>query len=70
MVIVALLVLGLQHGRGRAERFLGWLGRKLHFDPETASKALRQIGSYPITLRLHTEVETSITVVIEEEKAA
>src|SRR5829696_6019607 len=34
IVIVAMLVLGLQHGQGRAERFLGWLGRKLRFDPD------------------------------------
>jgi len=44
MVIVAALVLGLQHGGGRAERFLDWLGGKLRFDPETATRALRQIG--------------------------
>ena len=44
MVVVALLVLGLQHGQGRAEMFLRWLGRKLHFDPETAAAALRKIG--------------------------
>jgi len=31
---------------------------------------IRQIGSSPVTLRLHTEVETTITVVVEEEKAA
>jgi large subunit ribosomal protein L9 len=31
---------------------------------------IRQIGSHPVTIRLHTEVETSITVTIEEEKAA
>ena len=31
---------------------------------------IRQIGAYPVTLRLHTEVEASITVSIEEEKAA
>ena len=31
---------------------------------------IRSIGSYPVTLRLHTEVETSITVTIEEEKAS
>ncbi len=31
---------------------------------------IRQIGSYPVTLRLHTEVEATITVVVEEEKAA
>ena len=32
--------------------------------------AIRQLGSYPVTLRLHTEVEASITVTVEEEKAA
>ncbi|MGQ0587379.1 MAG: 50S ribosomal protein L9 [Gammaproteobacteria bacterium] len=32
--------------------------------------AIRQIGSYPVTVRLHTEVEASITVTIEEEKTA
>jgi large subunit ribosomal protein L9 len=31
---------------------------------------IRQTGTYPVTLRLHTEVEASITVSIEEEKAA
>jgi large subunit ribosomal protein L9 len=31
---------------------------------------LRQIGSHPVTIRLHTEVEASITVTVEEEKAA
>ena len=31
---------------------------------------IRQIGSFPVTLRLHTEVEATITVTIEEEKAA
>jgi large subunit ribosomal protein L9 len=31
---------------------------------------IRQIGTYPITLRLHTEVEATITVAVEEEKAA
>jgi putative heme transporter len=44
MLVVALLVLGLQHGQGRAERFLQWLGGKLRFDPDTATAALRQIG--------------------------
>ena len=32
--------------------------------------AIRQIGSFPVTLRLHTEVEATLTVVVEEEKAA
>jgi len=31
---------------------------------------IRAIGSYPVTIRLHTEVEASITLSIEEEKAA
>jgi len=31
---------------------------------------IRQLGSYPVTIRLHTEVEASISVSIEEEKAA
>ena len=44
MLVVALIVVGLQHGQGRAERFLRWLGRKLHFDGDTATNALRQIG--------------------------
>src|SRR4029077_20233647 len=44
MLVVALVVLGLQHGQGRAEKFLHWLGGKLRFDPDTATAALRQIG--------------------------
>jgi putative heme transporter len=44
MVVVAIIVLGLEHGQGRAETFLRWLGRKLHFDGDTATRALRQIG--------------------------
>jgi large subunit ribosomal protein L9 len=34
------------------------------------SGAIRQLGTYPVTLRLHTEVEATITVTIEEEKVA
>jgi uncharacterized protein (TIRG00374 family) len=44
MIVVAAIVVGLQHGQGRAEKFLRWLGRKLHFDGDTATNALRQIG--------------------------
>lgn len=33
------------------------------------SGAIRQTGSYDIAVRLHTEVETSLTVVVVEEKA-
>ncbi len=31
--------------------------------------AIRVIGTYTVVVRLHTEVETSVTVVVEEEKA-
>ncbi len=31
---------------------------------------IRTIGSHPVTIRLHTEVEASITVTVEEQKAA
>lgn len=34
------------------------------------SGAIRQVGSYDIAVRLHPEVETSLTVVIVEQKAA
>ena len=44
MVVVALLVVGLQHGQGHAETFIRWLARKFHFDGDTAAHALRQIG--------------------------
>jgi large subunit ribosomal protein L9 len=30
---------------------------------------IRQVGRYDVVLRLHTEVETSLSVVVEEEKA-
>ncbi|PTU31065.1 50S ribosomal protein L9 [Stenotrophobium rhamnosiphilum] len=33
------------------------------------SGAIRQTGSYDIAVRLHTEVETSLTIVVEDEKA-
>jgi large subunit ribosomal protein L9 len=36
---------------------------------DLVSGAIRQTGSYDIAVRLHTEVETSLTVVVEEEKA-
>jgi len=34
------------------------------------SGPIRAVGSYTVAVRLHTEVETSLTVVVEEEKAA
>jgi large subunit ribosomal protein L9 len=36
---------------------------------DLVSGAIRQTGSYDIAVRLHTEVETSLTIVVEEEKA-
>jgi large subunit ribosomal protein L9 len=36
---------------------------------DLVSGAIRQTGSYDIAVRLHTEVETSLTVVVEEQKA-
>lgn len=37
---------------------------------DLVSGTIRQIGSYAIAVRLHPEVETSLTVVIVEQKAA
>ncbi len=45
MVVVALLVVGLQHGQGYAETFLRWLAKKCRFDGDAATTALRQIGA-------------------------
>ena len=33
------------------------------------SGPIRQVGTFTVAIRLHTEVETSLTVVVEEEKA-
>ena len=44
MIVVALLVVGLQHGQGPAETFLRWLAKKMRFDGDAATTALRQIG--------------------------
>jgi large subunit ribosomal protein L9 len=52
----------------RAAQAAGLEVKKAEVDLPTGP--LRQIGSFPVTLRLHTEVEASITVSIEEEKAA
>lgn len=45
MAIVAVLVVGLQHGQGHAETFLRWLAKKLRFNGDQAANALRQIGT-------------------------
>jgi large subunit ribosomal protein L9 len=37
---------------------------------DLVSGAIRQVGSYDIAVRLHPEVETSLTIVIVEQKAA
>jgi len=52
----------------RAAQAAGLEVKKAEVDMPTGP--IRQLGSYPVTLRLHTEVEASITVTIEEEKAA
>ena len=36
---------------------------------DMVSGPIRQVGSFTVAIRLHTEVETSLTVVVEEEKA-
>jgi len=51
----------------RAAAVAGYELKKSEVD--MPSGPIRQTGSYPVTLRLHTEVETTITVVVEEEKA-
>ena len=52
----------------RAAQAAGLDLKKAEVDMPTGP--IRQIGSFPVTLRLHTEVESSLTLVIEEEKAA
>ena len=52
----------------RAAQAAGLDLKKAEVDMPTGP--IRQIGSFPVTLRLHTEVEASITVAIEEEKAS
>ena len=51
----------------RAANAAGYEIKRSEVDMPTG--AIRNIGSYPVTLRLHTEIETSITVTIEEEKS-
>jgi large subunit ribosomal protein L9 len=36
---------------------------------DMVSGPIRQVGTYTVAIRLHTEVETSVTIVVEEEKA-
>lgn len=36
---------------------------------DMVSGPIRQVGTFTVAIRLHTEVETSLTVVVEEEKA-
>ena len=52
----------------RAAQAAGLEVKKAEVDLPTGP--IRQLGSYPVTLRLHTEVEATLTVTIEEEKAA
>jgi len=52
----------------RAANAAGYDIKRSEVDMPTG--AIRATGSYPVTLRLHTEVEATITVSIEEEKAS
>jgi large subunit ribosomal protein L9 len=52
----------------RAAADQGYEIKKVEID--MISGPIRQTGSYDIAVRLHTEVETSMTVVVVEEKAA
>ena len=52
----------------RAAQAAGLELKKAEVDMPTGP--IRQIGSTTVTLRLHTEVEATLTVVVEEEKAA
>ncbi len=51
----------------RAAELLGLAVEKSELD--LVDGPIRQTGSYDIAVRLHSEVETSLTVVVEEEKA-
>jgi uncharacterized protein (TIRG00374 family) len=44
MLFAAFLIVGLIHGQGRAERVLRWFAKKLRFDADTATDALRKVG--------------------------
>ena len=52
----------------RAAKEAGFEIKRAEVDMPTGP--IRAIGSYPVTIRLHTVVEASLTVAIEEEKAA
>ena len=52
----------------RAAQAAGFELKKAEVDMPTGP--IRQIGTSPVTLRLHTEVEATLTIVVEEEKAA
>ena len=52
----------------RAAKEAGFEIKRAEVDMPTGP--IRQLGTYPVTLRLHTEVEATVTVSIEEEKAA
>ncbi len=45
MIIAVILVLGVIHGRGRAERVIRWIAGTLHFSGDKATDVLRQVGT-------------------------
>lgn len=44
MIFAALIVFGLLHGKGRAEKMLRWLARKLRLNEDRAAMGVRHIG--------------------------
>lgn len=58
-------------GPGDIVRVAGEQGFEINkSEIDMVSGPIRQTGSYDIAVRLHTEVETSMTIVVVEEKAA
>lgn len=45
MIVVGLLVVGIVHGQGRAERIIRTIAGKLHLSGDSAVGALRQVGT-------------------------
>lgn len=44
MILAVGIVLGLIHGQARAEKIVRWVAKKVHFDGDKATAAVRQVG--------------------------
>jgi uncharacterized protein (TIRG00374 family) len=44
MAFAGAIVFGLMEGQGRSERFVRWVARKVHVDPDKSALALNQVG--------------------------